>query len=111
MPEESTTPDLVELAQRRIDSVNAGDIGAATSLFAPEIVREGLFQTFEGRAAARGFVQDWVDAYDEFALVPEEVLISTAGWPSLCSSSAAGREAPQVGFISGSERGIGRRVR
>jgi hypothetical protein len=41
MPEESTTPDLVELAQRRIDSVNAGDIGAATSLFAREIVWEG----------------------------------------------------------------------
>jgi hypothetical protein len=32
-----------------------------------------VFQTFEGRAAARGFIQDWVDAHDEFELVAEEV--------------------------------------
>ena len=91
--------------------MNAGDIGAATSLFAPEIIWEGVFRTFEGRAAARGLVQDWLDAYDEFELVPRRCVISAAGWPSVCSSSAAGREAPQVGFNSGSERGIGRRVR
>ena len=53
--------------------MNAGDIGAATGLFAPEIVWEGVFQTFEGRAVARGFVQDWIEAYDEFELVPEGV--------------------------------------
>jgi len=73
VPEESPTPDVVELAQRWIDAVNAGDIDAATSLFAPDIVWEGVFATFEGRAAARGFVQDWVDAHNEFELVAEEV--------------------------------------
>jgi ketosteroid isomerase-like protein len=73
VPEESPTPGIVELAQRWIDAVNAGDVDAATSLFAPDIVWEGVFQTFEGRAAARGFIQDWVDAHDEFELVAEEV--------------------------------------
>jgi ketosteroid isomerase-like protein len=73
MSEGSTTPNVVELAQRWIDAVNAGDIDAATSLFAPDIVWEGVFQTFEGRAAARGFVQDWLGAYDEFELAVEEV--------------------------------------
>jgi ketosteroid isomerase-like protein len=63
----------VELAQRWIDAVNAGDIDQATSLFAPDIVWEGVFATFEGRAAARGFVQEWVEAHDEFELVAEEV--------------------------------------
>ena len=71
--EEPTTPDVMELAQRWIDAVNAGDIDAATSLFAPDIVWQGVFQTFHGRAAARGFVQDWLDAYDEFELGAEEV--------------------------------------
>ena len=71
--EESPTPDVVELAQRYLDAVNAGDIDAATSLFAPDIVWEGAFQTFEGRAAVRGFLQDWVDAHDEFELAAEEV--------------------------------------
>ena len=70
---ESTTPDLAQLAQRWIDAVNAGDIDAATSIFAPDIVWQGVFQTFHGRAAARGFVQDWLDAYDEFELGAEEV--------------------------------------
>jgi ketosteroid isomerase-like protein len=73
MSGKSRTPDVVELAQRWIDAVNAGDINAATSLFAPDIVWEGVFQTFEGRAAARGFVQDWLGAYDEFELAVEEV--------------------------------------
>ena len=73
MPEESTTPDLVELAQRYIDAVNVGDIDAATNLFASDVVWEGVFQTFEGRAAARGFLQDWLDAFDEFELVAEEL--------------------------------------
>ena len=73
MPEESTTPDLVELAQRYIDAVNVGDIDAATNLFASDVVWEGVFQTFEGRAAARGFLQDWLDAFDEFELAAEEL--------------------------------------
>ena len=73
MAEESTTPDLVELAQRYIDAVNVGDIDAATNLFASDVVWEGVFQTFEGRAAARGFLQDWLDAFDEFELAAEEL--------------------------------------
>jgi ketosteroid isomerase-like protein len=73
MSEKSTSPDVVELAQRWIDAVNAGDIDAATRLFAPDIVWEGVFQTFKGRAAARGFVQDWLGAYDEFELAVEEL--------------------------------------
>jgi ketosteroid isomerase-like protein len=65
MPEESTTPDLVELTRRSIDALNAGDIDAAMGLAASDIVFEGARETLEGHAALRGFFQDRLDAYDE----------------------------------------------
>jgi ketosteroid isomerase-like protein len=74
MPEKSTTPDLVELAQRSIDAMNAGDIDAAMNLYDSDIVWEaGTVGTFEGRAALRGFFQDWLDAYDELEMAAEEI--------------------------------------
>jgi ketosteroid isomerase-like protein len=74
MAEKSTTHDLVELNRRFIDAANAGDIDAALNLFAPDIVWEaGTVGTFEGRPAVRGFFQDWLDAYDEFEFVAEEI--------------------------------------
>ena len=72
MPDESTTPDL-DLLQRSIDALNAGDIDAAVSLYASDIVWEGRMQSFESRRALRGFIQDWLDAYDEFQFAAEEV--------------------------------------
>ena len=38
MSEESTTPDLVELSQRLTDAINARDIDAAISFYAPDAV-------------------------------------------------------------------------
>jgi ketosteroid isomerase-like protein len=73
MTDESTTPDLVELVQRWIDARNAGNIDAAMNLCASDIVFEGLFETFEGRAAVRGFFQDWLDTYDELEVAVEEM--------------------------------------
>jgi ketosteroid isomerase-like protein len=73
MPDKSTTPGLVELVQRWIDARNAGNIDAAMNLCASDIVFEGLFETFEGRAAVRGFFQDWLDTYDELEVAVEEM--------------------------------------
>jgi hypothetical protein len=56
MPYESTTPDLVELMHRSIDAGNARDVDAAMSLYTSDIVWEGAFETFEGRAALRAFI-------------------------------------------------------
>ena len=72
MTEESTSPDL-ELLQRSIDALNAGDIDAAMNLYASDVVWEGRVQSFESRPALRGFVQDWLDAYDEFEFAAEEI--------------------------------------
>jgi ketosteroid isomerase-like protein len=76
MPEESTTPDLVELARRYFAALNRRDLDAMVSFFAPHAVWEtvGLGTTFEGVAAIRGFWQDWYASYEELWLEQEEVL-------------------------------------
>jgi ketosteroid isomerase-like protein len=73
MPEESTTPDLVELAQRLTDAINARDFDAVISFYAPDAVfDQPTFGVFEGRAAIRSFIEDWFGAYDEIETEAEE---------------------------------------
>jgi ketosteroid isomerase-like protein len=73
--EEPTTPDPVELGRRSSKAVNSGDLDAMVSFFAPEAVWDlspvGM-GTFEGRAAIRGFAEDWLGAYEEFEMNAEE---------------------------------------
>jgi ketosteroid isomerase-like protein len=76
MPEESTTPDLVELVGDVFGAVNRRDFDAMLSHFAPDAVWEAapLGVSFEGVAAIRGFFEDWIGSYDEFEMEPEEAL-------------------------------------
>jgi ketosteroid isomerase-like protein len=76
MPEESTTPDLVELSRDLLESANRRDFDAALSFYAPDVVWEGreLGAGFEGAAALRRFFDDWSGAYEEFEVEPEEIL-------------------------------------
>ena len=72
--EESTMPDPLELGQRLNYALNARDIDAAISLFAPDAVFDGpeTFGVFEGRGAIRGLFEEWLGAYDEFEWEVEE---------------------------------------
>ena len=76
MPEESATPDPVELARRVEDAGNRRDIDEVLSFFAPDAVWDispmdmGIF---EGRDAIRRFLEDWLRAYDDLASETEEV--------------------------------------
>src|SRR5438552_1159638 len=76
MPEESTTPDLVELVRRLDEAVNRRDFDAMLSFIAPDVVWEGRASgmTLEGRTAIRGFWEDMTVAYDEFEWRSEEIL-------------------------------------
>jgi ketosteroid isomerase-like protein len=76
MSEESTTPDLVELTRRFIETGNRRDLDAGMSFFAPESVWEstGMATSFEGVAAIRGFFEDFTGAYEEYRVEPEEIL-------------------------------------
>ena len=71
--EESTTPDLVKLGQRLTDAINARDFDAVISFYAPDAVfDQPTFGVFEGRAAIRGFIEDWFGAYAEIETEAEE---------------------------------------
>ena len=74
--EESTTPDLLELMRDAFEAVNRRDLDAMMSFYAPDALWESppLGTSFEGRAAIRGFVEDWMDAYEEWQAKPEELL-------------------------------------
>jgi ketosteroid isomerase-like protein len=79
--EESTTPDPVELGQRAVNAVNARDVDALMSFYGPDAVYDmpETFGLFEGCAAIRGFVEDWLGSYDETKLEPEEMCDLGAG--------------------------------
>ena len=76
MSGESTTPDLVELAQRLADGTNARDIDALMSLYAHDAVFDmspvGM-GAFEGHGAIRGLYEDWLGSYEAFELEFEQV--------------------------------------
>ena len=71
------TPNLVELARHAIDATDRGDLDAAMSYAAPDMVWDAsrvTVGTFEGAATIRGFIEDWVGAYEELELVLEELV-------------------------------------
>jgi ketosteroid isomerase-like protein len=77
MTQESTTPDLVELTRRAAEAAARGDWDTVMSFFAPHAVWDMSPQSlgiFEGRAAIRGFLEDWWRAYEELAVEVDEVL-------------------------------------
>jgi ketosteroid isomerase-like protein len=76
MPEESTTPDLVELTRRVYDAADGGDFDPMMRLFRPDAVweqPEGI-ETLEDAAAIRRFVEDWQSSYEEYEVEVEEIV-------------------------------------
>jgi ketosteroid isomerase-like protein len=73
MPEESATPDLVELVNRVMAAVNRRDFDAAESFYAPDAVLCGAEAgTFEGAAAIRRLFEDMASSYEKFHCEAEE---------------------------------------
>jgi ketosteroid isomerase-like protein len=76
MPEEPTTPDLVDRYRRTIEAANRGDFDAVMSFWGPAPVWDTSpagMGTFEGSAAVRGFFEDWVSSYQEYEIEAEEI--------------------------------------
>jgi ketosteroid isomerase-like protein len=77
MPEESTTPDLVELVRQAFDAGNRHDVDAIMGFHAPEAVWDlsdlGL-GTFEGATAIRGWIEDWFGAWVDLRLDVQEII-------------------------------------
>jgi ketosteroid isomerase-like protein len=76
MAEKSTTPDLVELVGRVYEIGNLRAYEDLGTVFAGDCVLDvspmGV-GVFEGLAALRGFVENWLDPYVEFEVESEEL--------------------------------------
>jgi ketosteroid isomerase-like protein len=73
MSEESTTPDLVELVRKQFEALNRRDLDGVMSSVAEDGVLDGRADLIEGRAAIRGFLDEWFGAYEELDYELEEV--------------------------------------
>ena len=73
MPEESTTPDLVELVRKQVEALDRGDVDGVMSSVSEDVVLDGRADFVEGRAAIRGFLEDWFRAYEELDFELEKV--------------------------------------
>ena len=75
MPEESTTPDLVERTRRSFEA--GSDIDAVMGDYGPDSVWDmspvGL-GVYEGQVAIRRFFEDWWGSYREYRNQVEEIL-------------------------------------
>jgi ketosteroid isomerase-like protein len=77
MPEESATPDLVELVRRQIEAAQSRDFDALMSFYAADAIWDGSSMgagTFDGAEAIRRLVEDWFSSYEEWRGSPEELL-------------------------------------
>jgi len=77
MPEESTTPDLVELVDGAFEAVNRSDLDALMRFYAPDAsvdMTRTVGVVLQGRAALRGVVEDWMAAYEEMEWAHDESL-------------------------------------
>jgi ketosteroid isomerase-like protein len=76
MSRESGEADLVERTRRSLEAGAFRDLDAGLKHFAPDAVWgvPQLGGSFEGLAAIRGFVEDWLEAFEEFEIDLEEVL-------------------------------------
>jgi uncharacterized protein (TIGR02246 family) len=81
MHEESTTLDPAELTRRAFEAVNQRDIDAVMSFFAPDAVFQGRVagDLFEGRAAIRGFLDEWFGSFAEVRFEVEEFVVLDDG--------------------------------
>jgi uncharacterized protein (TIGR02246 family) len=76
MSEEPTTPDLPDVWRRSIEAGKRRDLDAVMSFFAPDAVWEAMtgLGTHKGTAEIRRFFEDWLGAYEELEVEPEEIL-------------------------------------
>jgi hypothetical protein len=74
MPEEPTTPDLVERTRLGFAAFNRGGFGVH---FSPDIVLDTAgyeVGTFNGREAALGFLREWTSSFEDLMVEADEIL-------------------------------------
>jgi ketosteroid isomerase-like protein len=99
MPEESTTPDLVELTRRSLAAASRRDWDAFMGFFADDAVWEAReFQAFEGPKAIGGFVEYVIGTYNDAEIEVGDVLDLGSG-VVFVSASVDGRLADSTAHM------------
>ena len=73
----STTPDLVERWQQASEAAERRDFDAVMSVYARDAVWDASLSgvgSFEGTAAIRRFLEDWIGAYEDYEYKQQEGL-------------------------------------
>jgi ketosteroid isomerase-like protein len=77
MPEESTTPNLVELTRRMMEAANRHDLDTVMRFYAPDAVwdlSDTGIGTYEGATAIGSFLEDWWGTWGGHLIEVEEAL-------------------------------------
>jgi hypothetical protein len=82
MPEEPTTPDLLELTRSMFEPPGGAAfsqeavVDTFSAHYAPDVVWEsvGLGTTFNGLGASREFLRDWMARFEDYDIDIEEIL-------------------------------------
>lgn len=77
MSDESTTPNPVEITRQGWEAASHGEFGAFGDNLAPDGVLDTAgygMGTFEGRAAAPGFLADWVSSFEDLTMEADEII-------------------------------------
>lgn len=99
--EQSTTPDLVELARQAAAAANRRDLDALMRFFAPDAIYDlspvGM-GSFRGRAAIRGLFEEWWGTYEDWEFELEEIR-DLGGGVGFFVSVARGRLPDSTGWM------------
>ena len=100
MSEEYATPAVIKRMRDAFEAANRRDFDAMKRFFAPDAVWHArpLGTSFEGRAAIRGFLEDWLGGYEDFKAEPEE-LLDLGGGVVLALVREGGRPVGTVGHV------------
>jgi ketosteroid isomerase-like protein len=101
MSEESTTPDLRELSRRAFEAANRRDVDGLMAFYAPDALVDAtrtIGGPWRGRAAIRGFVEDWMAAYEEVEWAVEEP-VDLGNGVVFTIVRQAGRPVGTTGFV------------
>jgi ketosteroid isomerase-like protein len=77
MSDQPTTRNPVELTRQAFDAGSRHDLDTILGLHVPDAVwdlSDLALGTFDGRAAIRGFVEDWFATWQDLVLEPEEIV-------------------------------------
>jgi ketosteroid isomerase-like protein len=76
MPEESTTPDLVEVVTGLFEAADRGDWDAVIAPYAPDVIWESDDGILDVASASgvRGLLEEWAGVFEDFKITVETVV-------------------------------------